>query len=69
MSARRFISSGYSEVKIKSLLKDKFLFLGANGVVNKCYILFRIENNKINNFLQWVKRRIFVIFPIQMIEL
>lgn len=50
MSARRFISSGYSEVKIKSLLKDKFLFLGANGVVNKCYVLFGIENNKINNF-------------------
>lgn len=50
MSARGFISSGYSEVKIKSLLKDIFLFLGASGDVNKCYVLFRIENNKINNF-------------------
>lgn len=47
-STMKFIDQGYSEIKISSLLNEKYLFLTSENDVNKCSILFRVSVNGID---------------------
>lgn len=48
-SAQQFISKGYAEVKINTLNNSKYLYLSSESDVNKCSVIFKIDNNHIEN--------------------
>ncbi len=50
-SAKHFIAEGYSFIKIDMLQNKHFLFLSSDGDVNKCSVLFEIENTNNKNHL------------------
>ncbi|RRW70218.1 hypothetical protein EGJ48_14990 [Pantoea dispersa] len=47
--AKEFISKGYSDVSISSVNNIKYLSLSSEGDVNKCSVIFRIDNDRVEN--------------------
>lgn len=49
VATQKFISKGYSHIEINSLNNYKYLFLSGENDVNKCSVIFKIDNGKIEN--------------------
>lgn len=47
-SSQKFVEKGYSNVEVKTLNDNKYLFLSSENDVNKCSVIFEITNNKID---------------------
>lgn len=46
-SSQMLIENGYANVEVKMLNDSKYLFLSSEGDVNKCSVIFKIQNDKI----------------------
>ncbi|KAA5934725.1 hypothetical protein F3I27_03685 [Pantoea sp. Bo_2] len=49
-SSKIFIENGYANVEVRTLNDSKYLFLNSEGDVNKCSVIFKIQNDKIESF-------------------
>jgi hypothetical protein len=47
-SSQKFVKKGYSDVEVKILNDNKYLFLSSENDVNKCSVIFEINNNEID---------------------
>jgi len=47
--AQEFISKGYSDTSINSLNNIKYLYLSSESDVNKCSVIFRVNNGRVEN--------------------
>ncbi len=48
--SQKFIEKGYANIEVKMLNDSKYLFLSSEGDVNKCSVIFKIQNDKIENY-------------------
>lgn len=48
-AAKDFVSKGYSNVSMNLLNNTKFLYLSSENDVNKCSVVFKVNNNRIEN--------------------
>lgn len=47
VAARDFVSKGYSDIRIDTLKNERFLFLSNENDVNKCFVLFGVNDSGI----------------------
>lgn len=48
-SSRKYVKKGYSDVEVKTINNNKYLFLSSESDVNKCSVIFKITNNKVDD--------------------
>lgn len=48
-AAKDFVSKGYSNVSVNPLNNTKYLYLSNKSDVNKCSVVFKVNNNRIEN--------------------
>ncbi|MEK9537103.1 hypothetical protein [Pantoea agglomerans] len=48
-AAKDFVSKGYSNVSVNLLNNTKYLYLSSESDVNKCSVVFKVNNNRIEN--------------------
>ncbi|AFJ46276.1 hypothetical protein EBL_c11720 [Shimwellia blattae DSM 4481 = NBRC 105725] len=48
-SSKIFIEKGYADIEVKILNNKKYVFLSSEGDINKCSVIFNVQNNKIES--------------------
>lgn len=48
-STQKFISKGYEDIEIKEINNNRYLFLSSRNDVNKCSVVFKIDDNQIES--------------------